>query len=729
VAFALGLAALAVAFAARSLGFEEVFLEDGTVAFVFGDAFYHARRAYYSFTHFPAYLAFDACINHPDGSVVPHPPLLDWALGGTARLFGDTRAVFERVAAWSPVVFGALGVWPVSALGSALGRPGVGLGAAFLYACLPITVLYSRVGNPDHHAAAGLLGAALLAGTVQALGSSKPRRLAGLFAGLVLGRLALLGTWTGSLLYLAPLEVALAATGACLPRRGLLAGQAASCAVTAALLAPYLAASPTPNGGPLSATELSWLHALLYAASALGCGAVLALELHRPARSAAGRIGRAAAVAGAVLAALALVPGVLDGLRSALSFLAREDAYTGLVLEQLPLFWDQGETRLAAGTRRMGLYALALPFAPLAFLLFVEGEKRTAQRLLLFAWCLLFGFLALDQFRYAHDFAAAGCVAFALGLAAFVRRLEGWGAPRALARGAAVALGAALLWPAWSGHFAPAVATTWQHVRGALPRHDRALLTLGGTQLRFAETVKTWTPPVEGCGAEPGRPAYGVLAHPAIGHVLHYVAERATPADPFGPYIGRENYARVLSFLTTGSEAEAVALTRELETPWVLTAEEGARGDAAAVASRLQHDDGSARSGRAHLAHFRLLVEGPRGGVPIALAAGAGTGRSLPYKLFERVESATLDVPAPPGEAVEALLAVKTSAGRRFRFRATGRAGPDGRARLLVPYSTEQAGPTHALGPWRVRSPLGEWRVRVPERAVREGTLLRVDAE
>ena len=82
--------------------------------------------------------------------------------------------------------------------------------------------------------------------------------------------------------------------------------------------------------------------------------------------------------------------------------------------------------------------------------------------------------------------------------------------------------------------------------------------SIGGTQLRFAEAVRAVTPESPGCDTSDEVPRYGILAHPAIGHVLHYVAHRATPADPLGPYIGRENFQRVLRFHRVESEFEAL---------------------------------------------------------------------------------------------------------------------------------------------------------------------------
>ena len=57
-----------LAFALRAFAFPLVFTADGEVIFAIGDAYYHARRALFSFENFPSILIFDRFINHPDGA-------------------------------------------------------------------------------------------------------------------------------------------------------------------------------------------------------------------------------------------------------------------------------------------------------------------------------------------------------------------------------------------------------------------------------------------------------------------------------------------------------------------------------------------------------------------------------------------------------------------------------------------------------------------------------------
>ncbi len=720
------LALCVVALAARAIGYERVFLDDGSVVFAIGDAFYHARRALFSFLHFPQILFFDPCINHPDGSVVPHPPLLDWAVAGLARATGSSRAHFEVFAAWSPACLGAASLVPVCVLGWTLRGAGVGLGAAAIYALLPITITYSRVGNVDHHAAQGLLGATLLALYALALDPrTRGRRLALVFAGLCLARAALLLVWTGSLLYLAPGEIAIVLGSAALRRRDLLGAQAWSCLATAALVAPAILLAPVPNGGPWSATELSRLHLAALAAAAAVAGGALGLETLRPSGSATTAVARALGFALAVGLALLLVPGLRDGIRPAFSFLAKTDRYTSRVVEQLPLFYEQGRHSLAAGERRMGWFVYLVPFVPLAFVAGANQAGRGPRALFLVAWSVLFGALALQQFRYANDYAPAGCVGFALLLARGGDWLRSRGASVRAAHGAALLAGVVLWSPSVPRHFVPSAQPMAWHWRGQLAGVDRALLSIEGTQVRFAQQLAELTPGLA-CDASARPPAQGILAHPAIGHVLHHVAERATPADPFGPYIGKQNYLAVLRFFESESEAEALAIAERLRTPFVLSAEEGGE-QPGRIVQRLHREDGSARGALAHLERFRLITEGPKGGLPMSVAFEEGLRGTAPYKLWAVVPGALLEGPAAPGEEVWARLALESPTGRRFVFHARATGDAEGVARLRVPYPTQSSQPTRALGPYRVRSVSGTWRVRVPEQAVLAGEVIRVE--
>ena len=130
------------------------------------------------------------------------------------------------------------------------------------------------------------------------------------------------------------------------------------------------------------------------------------------------------------------------------------------------------------------------------------------------AWALLFGYLAVQQVRYVHDFAPVGCVGMTLLLAAAANSLvvrDLWPGNRGIL---AALLAAAMLLPTVSGFYAPLVGLAWSGMRGELDEIDRALLSVSGTQMRFAQLVARSTDDSGLCEADGNRvPAYGVLSH------------------------------------------------------------------------------------------------------------------------------------------------------------------------------------------------------------------------
>jgi hypothetical protein len=274
---------------------------------------------------------------------------------------------------------------------------------------------------------------------------------------------------------------------------------------------------------------------------------------------------------------------VREGLLPAFSFLARRDAYTELVMEQLPLFYEQG--RLTSARRSGSSRASYTSFLrPLVFAALPGAVGRRA--FLLAGWSALFGLLALQQLRYANDWAAVGCVGVALLLARGGDRLRARGVGEAAARRLAVVAGVILWLPALPRYFVPLAEPTLAFLRGELAGIDRALLSIEGTQQRFAETWRRRRGP-----AATSPDPYGIA--PAIGHALHWAASRAAPWIPSALHPSRE-FLAVHCFFETPSE-QRLALAERLRTPFVLTAEEGG-ASVASLAQRL-HEDGSERRG------------------------------------------------------------------------------------------------------------------------------------
>ena len=716
----LGLLVL-LALCLRLAGFGDVFTGEGEVLLRYDDASYHARRAYYTFKRFPRVLLRDPLLAHPDGAPVPWPPLYDWALGAAARAAGRSDAAFERTLALTSPVLGALALVPVHLAGRALGGWPVGLGAAALLALLPIALQYSDVGNPDHHAAVALLGAWYLAGSILLARRGRTQRTA--WGALLVGaRIALVATWNGSLLYLVVGEGALLVAALVSARADLLRAQACGALATAAALAPLVAWVGTPIGGPFATTALSWIQPLALGAVGLLAGGLAVLESRRPAPGVARALGRAGLL-GAGIGVLALaLPDLRHGIVRALSFVGASDAWAQGNVEQEPLFSRVPSPSTLRPLALYGFYAWLIPLAALAPLARgrLAGLRESCG--VLAVWALAMGALALGQVRFGNDFAPAGAVCFALGLAEGGRWLaRARPRLRPLAAGAPVLLGLGLLLPALLDYHLLRLRREIFYHSPAGRARDRALDNPHTSLARFARTVREVTPETAGFLDPGARPEYAILAPPSFGHVLHYPARRATPADNFGTWLDAAKFEAAQAFYAAVREEEALAILASLGARYVLTT--GAHtASSQLVAHRLQLTDGAARGVR-RLEHFRLVAEGPTGG------RGFPEWRSppgiAPFKLFERVEGAVLEIPAAPGEPVIASLDLDTDAGRRITYAARALADADGRARLRVPYASEPVGRLRPAGGYRVLVGGRAFELQVPDAAVLRGAVVR----
>lgn len=728
---------LAVAFvfalALRALGFQWVFVGGDDVVLALADGQYHARRALFSWLEFPRLLLFDPYINYPDGAPVAWPPLFDFAIAAVSRALGVGTTGFERVLAWASPVAGALTVFPVYFAARQVTVRGVALAAAFLYAAIPAGVQLARIGNPDHHSAVALIGAWLLVCCTALVApgerSRRRARMLALGVGLTLVRVALLFTWHGSLLYLALADGILLVACAWTGRRDLMAVEAASAAATLLCLWPFFAIAPTPLGGPYSSISLSRLHAIAVLAVGFVAASLLVLETWRPGQRVATRLAWMAGSAAAVLAALLLLPGPREGLVPAFQFLTLSDSAGSRTSEQFPLFSLPGRPVRHAATHTWGWLVYAIPAAPIMVLAIVREASARPAAFVLAAWSAYFGLLAILQRRYGNDLAPVAALAFALALAwlgqALARRL-GFG--RRVAAAIATLLALVLLAPALRSYYAPRVAGTLAYLRGRLPAHDRALGTAAGSLHRFLQEVRRATPETSGFLDPAASPEYGVVAQANLGHALQYTARRATPTDPFWAYIGEENWDRAFGLLEASSEAEALALAEQLRARYVVTITEA---PPETLEGRLHQHDGRGSEDSPRLERFRLVTEGPRGGRPMSHIFGRGArGPVVPYKLFEVVEGALLEVAAAPGTPVRARILLETPGGRRFLYDAVSETDAAGSARLRVPYPTESESPVKALTAYRVRTGEAEREieVRVSEEDVRLGRGVRVVA-
>ncbi len=699
-AWLLLVAIFAAAFALRSIGSSNVFLGDATVVLASDDASYHARLVHDGVANFPRLLAFDAFLNHPIGARVPWPPLYDWLLALVGWMLGGGATIVDRMLAWVSPVFGSLAVFPVYFGARALVSRGPALGAAAVYSLLPITVLYARVGNPDHHAWLALLSATYLALSLWQLSEHllAPSRWA---AGLVVLRVLVTLSWSGSLLYLAVgegalLVAALVGTSRVGPERDSLHRQALGCALAGLLVAPVVALSEAPLGGWFSASALSWIHVLFFVGVAAVVEGLLLLETHRPSSGWAVRLGRASGIAVAVGALLLLLPTVRAGVAPAIAYLSTTSGFFGNP-EQLPLYaWMRGGIgrQLPGASAYYGGFAYLFPVPLLAAAWAVRKSQDRSPALVLLVWVLALGALAVAQLRWGNDFAPGASIAFAvafsLGIEAFTRWFPG--RRRALQVGF-VGLAGVLLFSAGVRHV--------QKFRGAFEIasvEEQIELRVPTVQLvRFAQRVRELT---GGCGldlAGTRRSGAGILVTPRYGHVLHYVAHCATPADNFGPQFSLERYEDVLAFLATRDESEAVEIARAHATRYVMT-DRPPGNRRVRVAARLHANDGSAREGSRALGQFRLIAEARPGAVGMMGVRGS----DAPYKLFEIVEGAQLVAETSPGSLATAQILVRTPGGREFTWRTSSRASTNGRVILRVPYASDSVTGTGGIGPYRV---------------------------
>lgn len=723
LATVLALAGVAAAcFALRSLGLEEIFGRDGTVALDLGDGAYHARLVAWSFANFPSFLTFDPYLAGPNGGAVPWPPLFDLLVAGAARVLGVGADGTDAVLAWAGPLLGVFAVAMVYAAARSLADRGTALGAAALYASFGITNEYGTVGNGDHHAFVATLAAIWLALSLAfvAKPSARTGRIVALAVGLALVRAAMLTGWNGSLLYVALADGTLMLACTVIGGRRLLVAFGSSAWLSAALVIPVVRRFEVFTGGPWSSTTLSNLHV----AVAIGLGAVafalVALEAARPASSARARVYRLVGVtAVAVLSSLS-VPALRAGFVGGLRFLTLQDAVGAATYEQMPLFPLLGRAAIASPWRLFGWLVYLVTIAPLMPLIAVPRESAArVPALLLVAWAAVLGVLALTQMRYANDFAAPGAICFAL-LLTWLPRYFGVRAPLAGLFEAAVGL--ALIWPCAvtpARAFAPA---SWHSVVSGPPPGDPLLRSVNGTLVRFAQSVRAATPETPGY-LDTGAPEYGMLCNPNIGHTLRHYARRPVVGDNFWDF--SPVFERFAAFGDFDDEAKATALLDELRIRYLVTIDSGGR-DHDTIMGRLEAEDGVGSEARAPLARFRLITEGPRGGYSMQGLAARRRHETVPYKLFEVVRGATLTVPAPAATRVFAEVTIATPSGRHVVYRVAGDAAAGGTATLVLPYATQTSAPAHPTGPWRVGAGDRNWTVGVDDAQVQEGATIAV---
>jgi asparagine N-glycosylation enzyme membrane subunit Stt3 len=735
---AIGLSLLAIsglAFYLRALGFEWVFVGD-EVVFPPADAQYHLRRAFFSFVNFPSVLLFDHYINFPDGAAVPWPPLFDFVVGGGARLLARNQRGFEIVVAWVPPLFGALTTIPIFRLGRLIHSPGAGLLAAAIFALIPITVNYSRVGNLDHHCAVGLLGAVYLYICLRATIEGHEGRFSyGLCWGLALVRLALILTWSGSLLYVVVADGLLLLAAALGGKLELAKIQSVSAGLSALCLVPILWTFPTPLGGPYSAIALSWLHFLTTLVICLIAGVSVLINRRDLGLSRYSRVLWLASAGLLFVVALFALPDTRHGLLLAFDFISMNDGVGRVTGEQSPIFNLGGRTPGSSAVEVWAYFAYLIPLAPLSALWFARRVGRSdrlfSAALILAAWGIVFGAMAIWQRRYGYDYAPAAAVLMALLLILVAGKLAAflpWPSLRQAFTGVvASVLFLGLIWPAIAGFHLPRAMASHAAFSSSEAPSTRIRSSVAITLSRFSEEIRRVTPETGNFLDPDAIPFYGILAHPNLGHAIQYKAQRPTATDPFWSSLGQKNWDLSLAFQATRNERDALRLATALSGRYVMTTLGAAKGS---VVEYLHEHDGIATKERNRFERFRLISEARIGGRSIGAIFSPEQRSSIPYKLFEIVEGALLEVVAAPGEEGEVVtvtVEILTTQYREFTYKAVALVGNDGKAHFRLPYSNSQVAPSSPTGPYRVRIRDRVYEISIPDLAVLKGLRVKLN--
>lgn len=779
------LAICGAAFVLRTTHAPEVFTGDGVV-FAENDPYYHMRRVFQVLADFPRVPAFDRWLDHPVGAPVVFAPLFDLGIAALAKalgLAGDRRAV-ETMAALVPPLLGALTCLPTYGLAFLTTSRPAALLAAGILALVPAHIWYSRLGFVDHHVAVTLLDVAMCAFALRALGIGRRNRTARVassveprFAGLAIATLAAgVLTWNGFLLLLAVFDAALLAlfaAGDAAERRTLARFACALHAGAALLVVPGVLDVVRGTGAPLSTRTLSWLHVaiLLVAAAASGVLALVGTR-HLPAR-------RAAALAG--LLGLLVAAGLATQHRAVAEVVhwvfAWDDPFMGSVQGAIPLLrGPDGGLDLVGPQVWMTRFFLAVPLLLVALAVrLARGSAVDRGRLFLLPWTALLVGLALLQRRFAETAAPAMSVlvadALVEGARAERRVAEARGTgerPARVAAAAAVAgLVALAVAPYHAGFVAePArLAALWRApIRPGGPdrssdadraeRDSSSDVRLVRTLGRFGDLLRREAlaaPGAERAGADPA----GAMNSWALGHKLLYVAGVPVTASPFGSHGGGASFADTADFLLAQDEATGLEILGRRGNRWVVVDDQlgtigasilGRGGNPRDWYDRRATPDGMVYDYRPPLLHslwFRLTrlagaqadVNSADGVAEVLPALGhfrlvvdsEGDGDPGFVQVWEVVPGARLVVQATPGTRVGVRHAFTSDAGRSRVHSATALADDTGRARFVLPYSSERPDLGQSSN-WEVEIGSLRREVHVAEGDVREGRTLEIPA-
>lgn len=722
--------------AIRALSLPTVLLGQGGPTFFGNDAYYHARRIWYSVVHFPAVLDRDPYMNFPDGGQPIWTPTFDWLIAGGVRLLPGQpdQQTMEAWIVWIPPVLGALTVVALYFLALRYFGRNVALLSGLILALLPAHFWYSQLGFVDHHVAVALITTALLAATMSSLAHGPApgggRRAVYLGASLA----ACLWVWPGCLLQVLIVEVGLAIRFLSSDRRehtvawGRLFALANGVAFL--LVLPLGFGSDWDRWGTFSPLVASEFQPLLFGLTTLWFWIISEAwnRLSFP-ESAFDRALQGLFVSG-ILAGLSLIvfSDFLNGLEDSWNWLAKEETFQASVGESKALFQD-GRTRPEEFLTR------AVYLAPLLLAFFWGRVRRRQDRpayFFLLGWTTALAVLALLQMRFANSFSVVWSLLLAWSLVEVTSGARRRFSARPRARAFALVMGSVLLivavWPSVTSY--RSYALNIGRVMNGEPPKRNFLEHLHAVRKQMSRWIRDNTEPTQGWLDETQRPEYGILAPWSAGHVLKYESRRPVIQDNFGDDAGTRGFEAAQGYFRAESERDALAQIDGMGARYIIVRSNENRSRAnrfpGEMQTRLEKYRGSeqwmvAKRGNENpmgftaLERHRLIYE--------SLARRpTGDQRDPMYQLFEIVPGAIIEGQASPGQWVLARLEVRPQSGASFDYLHRARADASGHWQMRVPYSNEpfssavEVAPTYELSS-------GEDRVTfsVPEAAVRSG--------
>ncbi len=719
------------------------------------DSLYHMRRVQRVRTEGWPPAGTDPWLDHPDGAEIPWPPYYSALLAGLAAITiddgPDAKLAVEQLVGSVPLVFGVLTALLAALVARRLAGDAAGAFAGVTAALALGAVVYSAIGNGDHHAFVAFLHAVLLAGLSALLARGVLE--SGVRAarwGFALGALIglALGSWVAFLTYVVEVELVLALLllrNARTPLPGLARFGLALHLGAFAVLLPAVLDSPWLSTQPWSVVNLSWFHPFF-----LLVGATVFVPIAVP--SVAERVRSrypwlVAAGLVVLFGGLLLVDvGPSAALREAVSWLSREDRFMASILESRSLFDDP-----AAGLEQLGIaLGWGLYLVPFAWIAGVVACVR-GQRALL-PWLVAVPLLALQsvsQLRFAEGLVVPLAVVLGWGFGRLVERVAaGRTAPRVV--GALLAIGLAVLLQQ------PGLGEVRRYTAAAQNRADPLELQ---QQIAAVRRASEW---LRDRVVEPER--FTVLSSWGHGHMIEWVAERPTVATNFGSYLGEDSYTFGPRAFLTEEPAALEALLVEREVGYVLLGSRvvemlpdlvnraGIEPERYLV-QKGRHWRGGLRPAWFRTQLARLVVAGgePAADTPPQARRAPGFLRLVhvspeldprPFLegvmlrqprvcVWQRVEGARLRLRGTPGAPFAVRMEVAyPDAAVPLVFERTGTLGPDGLREVRVPYATDAPnGDGRVLPGAELRVGNRAVELRVPEAAVREGSAIELRFE